>query len=257
LDVAQRLRGAVVRVVRGQDEIPAYRVLAPSGGAPGLVLVHEAFGLNDHIMDLAHRFAAEGFNVIAPDLYWRTGKPDPSDMESVKELMFGLRDDVVTQELLAMAEHLRGLDGSGTAVACIGFCAGGRNALVAACRGDGFAAAVDCWGGFLQRATPEALVTEERPVPPVQLVAGLRCPLLVIRGEEDENPSAEDLMALSQAFPPTGPTAHVVEFGEAGHAFLADYRPSYRSGPAHAAWTVIREFLQTHVGGPSCVERLR
>ena len=65
---------------------------ARDGLAPGIIVIHDAFGLVDHIKDLCQRFANIGFNAIAPDLYTHTGAPIPGDMASLFSIMLGLDD---------------------------------------------------------------------------------------------------------------------------------------------------------------------
>ena len=71
-------------------DIDAY-VARGVGDGPrgGVIVIHEAFGMVPHITDLARRFAAAGYDAIAPNLYTRTGSPDPSDFPSVFKVMFG------------------------------------------------------------------------------------------------------------------------------------------------------------------------
>ncbi len=86
-----RIKGGIVHVTSGGTKIPAY-LATPNqdGNYPGIVVIHEAFGLADHICDLARRFANIGYNAIAPDLYWKNGAPtDPSDINTVFPIMFG------------------------------------------------------------------------------------------------------------------------------------------------------------------------
>ena len=71
-----RIKGGVVSLQSGGDRIAAY-VATPNqqGNYPGIVVIQEAFGLVDHICDLARRFANLGYNAVAPALYWRRGGP--------------------------------------------------------------------------------------------------------------------------------------------------------------------------------------
>ena len=89
-----KIKGGLVHVPSGGTKIPAYLAQPnQAGNYPGIVVIMEAFGLADHICDVARRFANIGYNAIAPDLYWRDGAPkDPSDMPSVFPVMFGLKD---------------------------------------------------------------------------------------------------------------------------------------------------------------------
>src|SRR5207245_780222 len=63
---------------------------AATGRYPGVVVIMEAFGLNDHIQDVARRFAAQGYLALAPDMYTREGSPDPTNMDSVLKTMISV-----------------------------------------------------------------------------------------------------------------------------------------------------------------------
>jgi carboxymethylenebutenolidase len=232
-----RVRGENIEFDSGGDTITGY-LARPSepGRSPGIVIIHEAFGLVEHIRDVARRFANIGYNALAPDLYARKGSPDPNDMSSVFPVMFGKPDAEAVQDLEAAAAHLRGLSGASGKIGAIGFCSGGRQTLLFACSSSKVDAAVDCWGGFIHRATPDAETTPARPTPILDLVGRLGCPLFAVFGEEDQNPSvaqAEELRKRAQA---AGKDVTIKIYKNAGHAFLADYRPSYREGPAAELW---------------------
>src|SRR6201998_3028643 len=89
-----RVRGEAIELKSGNDTIQGY-LARPSqpGGNPGIVVIHEAFGLVEHIRDIARRFANIGYNALAPDLYSRAGGPsDPNNMASVMPGMFAKSD---------------------------------------------------------------------------------------------------------------------------------------------------------------------
>jgi carboxymethylenebutenolidase len=203
--------------------------------------------MNDHIMDLARRFAAEGFNVAAPDLYSRCGPPEAGNMASVLDHMFNLIDARVTADLEIATDHLLKFSNSNGKVGAIGFCSGGRSVLILACSSGLIGAAIDCWGGYIRRATNENLVTPERPTPPIDLAANVKCPFLAVGGEEDENPSPADLAALEDAMKTAKVPGRTRVFTNAGHAFLADYRATYRSEAAFSAWPVLVTFMLDNV----------
>jgi carboxymethylenebutenolidase len=233
----------------GPDEFDAYVARPVTAGLrPGVIVIHEAFGLNDHIRDVARRFAAAGFDAMAPDLYSRTGPPAPDDMGDLFTKMLALSDGTAIQDLEATAAALRALDSSNGKVGVIGFCSGGRHTLLFACSSSAPDAAVDCWGGFLDRASPDADVTPERPVPVLDLVDRLGCPLLAVGGAEDQNPSPAVLERLRQRLEAAGKDAEVRVFDAAGHAFFADYRPSYVPDAAHALWALVLDFFAKHLG---------
>src|ERR1700730_18856074 len=92
-----------------------------------------------------------------PDLYSRKGGPsDPNDINTVFPVMFGKTDAEAVQDLDAAADHLNELPGATGKIGVIGFCSGGRQTLLFACSSSKPHAAVDCWGGFIQRATLDA-----------------------------------------------------------------------------------------------------
>src|SRR5947209_12868385 len=176
-----RVHGEEVQFKSGADTIKGY-LAQPSqpGRYPGIVVIHEAFGLVEHIRDLARRFANIGYSSVAPDLYHRSGSPDPNNMESVFPVMFGLPDAQAVRDLEAAAAHLRGLSGATGKVGAIGFCSGGRQTLLFACSSNKVDAAVDCWGGFITRAAPDAETTPSRPTAVIDLAPNLSCPLFLV-----------------------------------------------------------------------------
>lgn len=218
-----------------------------AGPRPGVIVIHEAFGPVEHIHDLARRFANAGFTALAPNLYTRAGAPDPKNMDAVLAKMFALPDAQAVRDLEAAAAYLRGQPDSNGKVGCIGFCSGGRQTLLLACSSGQIDAAVDCWGGFITRATPTAATTPERPTPIIDLVPQIRCPLYAVFGVEDQNPSPADAELLKRKLAAARPSSEVEVFAEAGHAFLADYRPTYREGPAVRLWPKIVAFLSTQL----------
>jgi carboxymethylenebutenolidase len=244
-----RIKGGVVHIPSGGSKIPGYLATPNNpGNYPGIVVIHEAFGLADHICDLARRFANIGYNALAPDLYWRDGAPkDPSDINTVFPVMFGLKDSQAVGDLEASADYLRAITGATTKVGAIGFCSGGRQTLLFACSSDKVDAAIDCWGGFIDRATPDAETTLSRPKPILDMVPQMHCPVLGVFGEEDQNPPVALEAELKQRGVNAGKDVTTKIYKDAGHAFLADYRPSYREGPAHDLWNDIVTYFAKHL----------
>jgi carboxymethylenebutenolidase len=244
-----RVNGEEIHFQSGGDSISGY-MARPSqpGSYPGIVVIHEAFGLVDHIRDVTRRFANIGYNALAPDLYARAGGPkDPSDINTVFPVMFGLPDKQAVQDLDAAAAHLRGLSGATPKIGAIGFCSGGRHTLLFACSSSNVDAAIDCWGGFIDRATPDAETTAARPTPILDLVKNLHCPLFGVFGEEDQNPSVAMEAELKKRATDAGKDVTTKIYQAAGHAFLADYRPSYREKPAFELWTDITDYFGKHL----------
>jgi carboxymethylenebutenolidase len=226
--------------------IDAY-VARPANGVVkrgGLIVIHEAFGRNDHIEDLARRFANVGFDVIAPNLYTRKGAPTPGDMASVFKVMLSLPDAQAVADLEAAAKYLRALPTSNGKVGCIGFCSGGRHTLLYACSSPTVDAAVDCWGGFIDRAGPDDITTTARPTAVIELAEQLHCPLFIVGGENDMSPTPELVARLEARLTAAGKTVTSRVFDGVGHAFLADYRESYNAEAAHELWPMLVDYFR-------------
>lgn len=233
--------GAAIRAYLARPKAP--------GTYPAVIVLHEAFGLVEHERDVARRFANAGFIALAPDIYSRAGAPkNASDMTEVRAKMFGLPDAQLVRDFEAAAAFVRAQPGASGKVGCVGFCVGGRWTLLFAGSSDKLDAAIDCWGGFIARATPDAATTPERPTPVIDLAPLLHCPLYIVCGEEDQNPSPADAAELGRRLEEAGKNFQIEIFKNAGHAFFADYRPSYRETAAFDLWPKMVAFFHTHLG---------
>lgn len=243
-----RIETSTASFSSGGATIAAY-VARPAGGTdlPGVIVIHEAFGPVEHISDLARRFANAGFLAVAPNLYSRVGTPDPKDMQSVFQKMFLVTDADTVADLEATAAFLRAQPGANGKVGCIGFCSGGRQTLLFASSSGAVDAAVDCWGGFIMRATQDAATTPSRPTPVVDLARNAHCPVYAVFGGDDQNPSPADAEVLRTRLAESGQPCKVKVFPNAGHAFLADYRPSYQEKAAFELWPEVVAFFETHL----------
>jgi carboxymethylenebutenolidase len=219
---------------------------APSGQARGAVIViQEAFGVNDHITDVADRLAAEGWHAVAPDLFHRAG-PDAiapyDDMSKVLGLFEGLDDEGVLSDLDATIDvlHQRGFDNS--SIGLVGFCWGGRVTFLAALRRS-LGASVGFYGG--------GIVTGRFPqFPPlVGEVAALQTPWLGLFGDEDQSIPVDDVEALRSALSSSATVDHaVVRYPDAGHGFHCDARPaSYAEAAAKDGWARTLGWFDTHL----------
>jgi carboxymethylenebutenolidase len=216
---------------------------AQGGPHPGLIVIHEAFGLNEHIRDVARRFAAIGYVSLAPDLYTREQLPAEPEPEEIMRAVQAQSDERAIADLRAAVEHLAEQPDANGKVGCVGFCSGGRQALMLACADVGLDAAINCWGGNIRAASPEEETTPQRPVPPIEMAESLSCPLMLAVGAEDRNPSPEDTDVLAERLIAAGKECELNVYERAGHAFFADYRPSYVEVPAHLLWEDMVEFL--------------
>jgi carboxymethylenebutenolidase len=238
--------GAEGTQINGYLARPADR----EGRLPGLVVIHEAGGLGEHIRDVTRRFANLGYVALGVDLYTREGGPPPlEDLPAVSRRLFSMPDATILGDLEGAADFLRERPDVSGKVGCIGFCMGGRLALLFACASDRLDAAVDCWGGFIDRSTPGARSTPTRPMPPLDLAERLHCPLMAAIGAEDQNPSPAIGARLRERLAGTPHATRVDVYEGAGHAFFADHRRSFRPAPAARLWARVVPFLATHLQG--------
>jgi carboxymethylenebutenolidase len=216
------------------------------GARPAIIVLEEIFGVNEHIRDVTRRLAAAGFTALAPELFSRAGRPEPwAPIETTLARAQRLPDSQIIRDLDNAAAFL--VRNGASKLGCIGFCLGGRNSLMYACRGRGVDATIDCWGGYIFSASATERVTAARPTPVGEMIDGLRGALYVVCGEEDKNPSPEQAAELSERLRKAGKQATLEVFEKAGHAFFADYRPGYRRAAAAILWSKILAFFESHL----------
>jgi carboxymethylenebutenolidase len=214
-----------------------------AGRYPGVIVIMEAFGLIDHIKDVARRFAEQGYLALAPDMYTREGSPDPNNMEQVLQTMFSVPDTQAVADLEGGITYLKHLADSNGKVGAIGFCSGGRYTLILACKSSNLDAAVDSAGGFIIQDQH----TPQRPVSPIDMLPTLACPLLALFGEDDSNPSPAHAARMREELEKYGKTYEFRMYRHAGHAFFADYRPSYRAAAAQDMWHRVLMFYDKYL----------
>jgi carboxymethylenebutenolidase len=228
-----------------------FLALPDRGPCPGVVMIHDVWGLSDHTRDYASRLANEGFAVLAIDLYRRAR---PEKIADPGRFMRALSDPQALADLGEAARFLAALPESNRRVGVLGFCMGGMYALMAACADLGFAASVPFYG-LLSHAhgilyDPAGLDPAVKPREPIAMASELRCPMLAFFGEQDTFIPLEDVRrledALSRARPGAG--AEIVVVPGAGHAFMNDTRPdAYRPEAAADAWRRTVAFLRARL----------
>ena len=230
-------------------QIKGYLARPAGGDEPrgAVIVLHEAMGLNAHIKDVVRRVAGLGYTALGPDLYTREGIPAEGDREAIFATMFSQSDAQLVGDLQGAADFLGGLGEVNGRIACVGFCSGGRQTLLFAANTSSLAVAADCWGGYTRRANADEETTELRPVAPIDQLGGLRGPLLVVVGGQDQNPSPEDGRAIVARAAELGKDARLSVYEDAGHAFFADYRPNYVEAAAHRLWDELQELWAEHL----------
>jgi carboxymethylenebutenolidase len=201
--------------------------------APGILVFQEAFGVNEHICDIARRFADVGFTAIAPELYHRTGtgvECKYGDMDAVKPHSSAVTTEGVAADTKAAYEWLRNeAKIEAGRIASVGFCMGGRVSYIANATVP-LAAAISFYGGRIN------------DIP--QLAGSQHSPILMFWGGLDKNIPPEQRRMVEDSLTANGKPNEQVVFSAAEHGFFCDARPSYSADAARQAWALSLEFLR-------------
>ncbi|MEK8031571.1 dienelactone hydrolase family protein [Ideonella sp. DXS29W] len=200
-----------------------YLALPPARRGPGLLLLQEIFGVNEHIRGVVEQYALAGFVVLAPDLFWRKGARielgyDGTDAQRAYQLMGTITHERVVGDMQAALTALRQRPECSGRTGAIGYCMGGRLAYTAAacCSVD---AAVAYYGGGIQNQ--------------LHLVPQIECPIQFHYAERDDHIPLVAVDAVRQAL--VEKDAEVYVYPDALHGFNCWSRASYGPGPAALA----------------------
>jgi carboxymethylenebutenolidase len=215
----------------------AYLAIPPAGRGPGIVLIQEIFGVNRHIRAVADGYAADGFAVLAPDVFWRiqpgfeTGY-DEAGIAQGRAIMGKVEVAKAVADLGATTNALRARGECSGKVAALGYCMGGRFAFLAAAN-TGVDAAVCYYGGGIHTVLDQA----SRAVRPI----------LMHFGEKDDHIPLTAVEATRAAFKGRS-DVEIHVYPGAGHGFNCDERGSYHAESARLARERSIAFLRKRVG---------
>ncbi|MGV0037091.1 dienelactone hydrolase family protein [Mycobacterium colombiense] len=201
-----------------------------------VIILQEAFGVNDHIQDVTRRVASQGFLAVAPDLFHRSGidAVEYTDRDTAMRLIGELAAPQIITDIRAVVAHLTETEKiPADKTAIVGFCFGGRAAFTAATALP-IPATVVFYGPGIASG-PHALLDK---------VADIKGPVLMFAGDADPTIPPEDLSAIRDAAQRQSLDLRLVMFSGAGHAFHCDARPAqYVADAAQKAWHDTTEFL--------------
>lgn len=211
-----------------------------AGPYPGLVVIQEAFGVNDHIKDVTQRFAGQGYFAVAPDLFHRFEQRTVpyTDMQTAIGSIMKLNDDMVMNDVNAAIGYVKSQAGVGT-IGIIGYCFGGRTAYLAATRSKDVACAVGYYGG--------GIADPRNPNAPVTRSADISVPLLLFFGAQDQLIPQDQVQKIEETLSGLGKEHQIKVYPHAGHGFNCDARGSYNKEAADDAATIARDFLAKHL----------
>lgn len=206
-----------------------------SGRVPVVLVIQEIFGLHEHIRDVCRRFAHAGYLAIAPQLYQRQGDAAAytDNAALVRDIVSKVPDEQVMADLDASLVWAGLHGGNLSQVFVTGFCWGGRLTWMYAAHQPKLSAAVAWYGRLSMGHGP--LQTRN----PVDVAGSLHCPVLGLYGGQDASIPMDDVQRMRGAL--SHGNAHAKKsaihvYQDAGHAFYADYRPSYLKSAAQDGW---------------------
>ncbi|MGC2553624.1 MAG: dienelactone hydrolase family protein [Candidatus Sulfotelmatobacter sp.] len=231
------LKDKVELTVSDGTRMAAYVARPEQGGPhPGLLLFQEAFGVNHHIRSVSDRLAAEGYVVIASELFHRTAPPgfegSYTDFPALRQHYEAVTTETAEADLRSAYDWLKSnAQVKADEISSVGFCMGGRvsflaNSVV------GLRSAVSFYGGGI---APGLL----------DRAAKLQAPSLLIWGGLDKRITAEHRKAVTDALSLHQKVYVNVEFSRADHGFFCDERAAYEPHSARQAWALTLEFLRS------------
>jgi carboxymethylenebutenolidase len=201
-----------------------------AGKYPGVIVIHEIWGLVDHIKDVSERLANEGYAALAVDLF--EGET-ASDLETARGFRAKFSEQKILADLKGGFDFLAKLQYvNPKRIGCVGFCMGGGLSLLFACHNKDLAAAVVFYG---------------RNPSPIDQVKKINCPVLCNYAGADYGITETDINLLKETLTKYGKVFDVKVYPGAPHAFFNDTRGSYRPDAAKDAWERTLKFYSQHL----------
>ena len=213
-----------IEIDSADGKFGAYLAIPHTRKGPGIVLIQEIFGVNEHIRSVAEQYAADGYLVIAPDLFWRSGQRielsyDEAGWKRAVELMNATDVGKAQKDIELAIDALKAQPGLDGGIASIGYCFGGLLSYHTAANGL-VDVAVAYYGGGIQNQLERA---DEIDVP-----------LLMHFGEEDSHIPLDAVEKIAERFE-NNDNVEIVVYPEAEHGFNCSHRDSYNQRAAAEA----------------------
>ncbi|HLY45457.1 MAG TPA: dienelactone hydrolase family protein [Stellaceae bacterium] len=239
---AQGLLAGEVKVPTADGEMPTYRAMPEAGGPfPTVLVVHEAFGVHEHVKDLCRRFAKLGYYAIAPELFARQGNAAAlKEPAQIGKLLAGVPTAELMSDLDAAVIYAKASGKADTArLGITGFCWGGFVTWMYAAHNPALKAAVSWYG-------PDRKLTALTPQNPAEIAAELKCPVLALYGGQDKSITPEIIDKRRAACQAAGKTCENKIYPDSPHGFNADYRSSYNAADARDGWARMLAWFKDH-----------
>jgi len=224
-----------IKIPAAGGDMPGYVAMPAQGSSfPVVLVVHEAFGVHEHIKDLCRRLAKSGYLAVAPELYARQGDASKYTMQEIpkllSEVISKVPDAQVMGDLDAAAAWAEKNKGNGAKLAITGFCWGGRIVWLYAAHSAKLKAGVAWYGRIV--GTGNAMT----PKNPIDLAKDLKAPVLGLYGGKDQGIPVDTVEMMQSEAKKAGNKTEIHIYPNSGHGFNADYRPSYNADDAKDGW---------------------
>jgi carboxymethylenebutenolidase len=228
-----------VMLETSDGEMGLYDTGGPAEAA--VLVVQEAFGVNDHIEDVTRRFAAEGYRAVAPHLFHRSGDPrlGYTDLSQVMPHMQAVTGEGLTADIDATLGYLAGAGFPAAKVGVVGFCMGGSVTFWVASHYP-VGAAVTYYGGGIAQGR-FGLSAQ------LDLAKSLQAPWLGLYGDLDKGIPVDDVEALRAAVDAAPVETEIVRYPDADHGFHCDARESYHRASSEDAWARTLAWFSAHL----------
>jgi carboxymethylenebutenolidase len=194
------------------------QIAGDPSASKAIIVVQEAFGVNDHIRDVAQRYAALGYYAVAPEFFHRSGSPEVpyDDFAAAMAPMGELNKDGITEDLLGSSKFLVDAGFPASATAIVGYCMGGTVAFYASTLGI-VGAAASYYGGGVEtgRFGLDSLI---------DLASELKSAWIGHYGDLDKGIPVEQVEALRTATSLVAFPTEVHRYADAEHGFSCDAR---------------------------------
>lgn len=234
------LTAGEVKIPVKDGTIPGYRAMPASGGPFATILViHEIFGVHEHIRDICRRLAKSGYYAVAPELYARQGDVSKlSDIQQIMQIVAKVDDGQVKSDLDDTTAFAKTEKGNVAKLGVTGFCWGGRQVWLYTAATPAVKAGVAWYGPLVGRPGTKN---------PVDVALEINGRVLGLYGGLDTGITAEARDQMKAALKTAGDTkSDIIVYPDAQHGFNADYRPSYNEAAAKDAWAKMLAWFKAH-----------
>jgi carboxymethylenebutenolidase len=239
--LAQAIKTDTEGLVAGDQQVPVGSVNVPVYEArpatgkdhPIVLVISEIWGVHEYVKDSTRRFAKAGFHAVAPELFVREGGVGHlTNVPEIVKIVLGQKREQTLGDLKATVDWAKKRPNvKSDSVGVTGWCWGGGTAIQVAATNPDIKAAV-AWYGPPARPYQSA----SGPVNGFDVAKDIKVPFLGLFGENDKSPTPADARKFGEMVRQHNPNVEIVVYPGAGHAFHADYRPSYNKAAADDGW---------------------